>query len=40
MAGWDELSMWESMKFWWGEQGGEVLLALCSLKSGNALYHS
>lgn len=31
--------MWESVKFWWGEQG-EVILALFSLKSGSALYQS
>lgn len=29
--------MWESVKFWWGEQGGEAILALFSLKSGSAL---
>lgn len=32
--------MWESMKFWWGEQGGEAILALFSLKSGSGLYQS
>lgn len=31
--------MWESVKFWWGEQGGEVILAFL-LKSGSALYQS
>lgn len=24
----DELSLWESMNFWWGEQGGAVITSV------------
>lgn len=48
----DELSVWENMNFWWGEQGGALItsvpdwgrpLLACShwgLKSGSGFYHS